>query len=96
METHLICKLPGVADDKSRNFLVNRLKLLEDGQHEHCGLPHPRLCLTDHIHAQDGLWNTLMLHCTRTEEDISGASLLRMRAEVGEKAALQNADLPGN
>lgn len=96
VETHLVCELPGVADDESRYFLVHRLKLLKDGQHEHCGLPHPRLCLTDHIHAKDGLWDALMLHCASTAKDINGASLLRMRAEDCGKAAWRNADLPVN
>lgn len=65
-KTDLVCELPGVAYDQSSHLLVHRLKLLEDGKHEDSSLPHPRLGLTDHIHAKDGLWDTLMLHCAST------------------------------
>ena len=85
-----------MANDQSRNFLVYRLKLLEDGQHEHCGLSHPRLCLTDHIHAKDGLWDTLVLHCTGTAKDINAKGVYRMRAADCGKVALRNAGLPVN
>ena len=88
-KTHLVCKLPGVAYDQSSNLLVHRLKLLEDGKHEHGSLPHPRLGLTDHIHAKDGLWDALVLHCASTQKNSmrtisSGAGQTKTRTWHGE------------
>jgi hypothetical protein len=43
------------------------LQLLQDGDDEHCRLPHARFGLAQHVLAQDGLRNDLLLHCKRKQ-----------------------------
>lgn len=40
---------------------IDWLNLLECGKHKYGGFSHTRLCLAQDVHAQDGLWNALML-----------------------------------
>lgn len=42
---------------------IHRLQLLQRRDDEHGGLAHARLGLADHIHAQNGLGDALVLHC---------------------------------
>ena len=44
------------------HLAVDRLYLLQRGQHEHGCLPHARLGLAEDVHAQDGLGDALVLH----------------------------------
>lgn len=44
-------------------------QLLECRQDKDGRLPHTRLGLAQHIHAQDGLWNALMLNWKRTHKE---------------------------
>lgn len=41
---------------------IDRLDLLQGGQHKHRCLAHPRLGLAQDVHAQDGLGNALVLN----------------------------------
>ena len=45
------------------HLAVHRLQLLQGGDDEHRGLAHAGLGLADHVHAQDGLGDALVLHC---------------------------------
>ena len=54
-----------MADDDCCNLPLLRLQLLQHREHKDCCLPHARLCLTEHVHAQDGLWYALVLHCNK-------------------------------
>lgn len=53
--------------DKSRlpHLAIHWLQLLQAGDDKHRGLAHARLGLADHVHAQDGLRDALVLHCKR-------------------------------
>lgn len=42
---------------------VYGLDLLQRGQNKDCRLPHTRFSLAEDVHAQDGLGDTLVLHC---------------------------------
>lgn len=42
---------------------INGFNLLQGGQHKHSRLAHTRLGLTQDVHAQDSLWDALMLDC---------------------------------
>lgn len=54
-------QLSGVAHDEHVNVILGGLQLLERGQDEHGRLAHTGLGLAQNVHAQDGLWNALML-----------------------------------
>ena len=54
-------QLAGVAHDDDRHLAVDRLQLLQRGQHEDGSLAHSRLCLAQDVHAEDSLRDALVL-----------------------------------
>merc|ERR1711937_502270 len=64
----LVRELARVAHYQHTNLALDRLELLECGEHKHSGLAHTRLGLAQHIHPQDGLRNALALHFRRVLE----------------------------
>mmetsp|Transcript_13392 Transcript_13392/g.34357 ORF Transcript_13392/g.34357 Transcript_13392/m.34357 type:complete len:374 (-) Transcript_13392:267-1388(-) len=73
-------QLTGVAQHDGRHLALLRLQLLQHGQHEDCSLTHTRLGLANDVHAQDGLWDALMLDFTGMLEAavLDGAQQLRL------------------
>ncbi len=61
----LVRELTRVAQDDGRDLAVDRLELLQGSQHENGGLTHTRLGLAQHVHAEDGLGDTLLLDWKR-------------------------------
>mmetsp|Transcript_23196 Transcript_23196/g.59619 ORF Transcript_23196/g.59619 Transcript_23196/m.59619 type:complete len:325 (+) Transcript_23196:629-1603(+) len=55
-------QLARVAHHDHRRLCLFGLELVQHGQHKHGRLAHARLGLADHVHAQDGLRNALVLH----------------------------------
>lgn len=55
-------ELPGVAHDEHGDLAVDRLDLLQRGQHEHGRLAHAGLGLAQDVHAEHGLRDALVLH----------------------------------
>lgn len=56
-------ELAGVTEDNDGNFAIDRFKLLQRSQDEHCRLSVTRLRLAQDIHPQDCLGNALLLDC---------------------------------
>lgn len=50
-----------VAHDQDVDVVLSRLDLLKCGKDENGSLSHTRLCLTENIHPENGLWNALVL-----------------------------------
>jgi len=61
LESELAC----VAHDDDRHLAVHRLKLLKRSQNEHGSLTHSGLSLAQDVHAEDSLWNALVLDCNK-------------------------------
>jgi len=59
----LVGEFSGVAQDQSRNRVWFLLELLQNGNHKDGRFAHPRLGLTQHIIAQNGVRNTFILDC---------------------------------
>lgn len=58
----LVRELARVAHDEHGNLAVDGLQLVQRGEHEHGRLAHARLGLADHVHAQHGLRDALLLY----------------------------------
>lgn len=54
-------QLASVAHDQNVDLVVGRFQLLKSGQNEYGRLAHTRLGLAQDVHAQNGLWNALVL-----------------------------------
>ena len=55
-------QLSCVTHDKHGHLAVDNFELLQRGQHKHGRLAHARLGLADHVHAQNRLRYTFVLH----------------------------------
>lgn len=76
-------QLTHVGEHKDLHLALGH-QLVEGGQHEHGGLAHARLCLAQHIHAQQSLGNALVLHCfggARTRRRAAGKNVSTLERE---------------
>lgn len=69
LEGELAC----VAEHYGVNLVLHGFELLQCGEHKDSSLSHSRLRLADNIHAQDGLRNALVLHCSQKTESTESA-----------------------
>lgn len=60
---NLVSKLTSVAHDHNRNLAINRLNLLQSGEHKDGSLTETRLGLADNITTEKCLGNTGLLDC---------------------------------
>lgn len=58
----LVRELARMAENDHGHFPVYRFELLEGRENEHSSFSMPRLGLTQHVHPQDGLGDTFLLH----------------------------------
>jgi hypothetical protein len=65
--TNLESQLTGMAQHDGRDFTSFGLELLQNTEHEDCGLAHTRFGLTQDVHAQDRVWDALVLDCGEQE-----------------------------
>ena len=61
---HLVRQLAGMTEHDGADLRGSAgLNLLQHAEHKHSRLPHAGLGLAQHVHAQDGLRDALVLHC---------------------------------
>ena len=82
----LVGELARVAEHQRAHLRLLRLQLVQAREHEDGRLPHPRLCLAEHVHAEDGLRDALVLDLGGVLEAAvdDGAEQLGLQEEVAE------------
>lgn len=63
LDAYLVSKLSCVAENESRNLLINRSNLLKDGENENGSLTHTGLGLANDISAKNRLRDASVLNC---------------------------------
>lgn len=61
-------KFPCMTQDQNRDLAIDRFELLQSSEDENGGLSVARFRLAKHIHAQNSLWDTLLLDCFKKLE----------------------------
>mmetsp|Transcript_5571 Transcript_5571/g.12646 ORF Transcript_5571/g.12646 Transcript_5571/m.12646 type:complete len:470 (-) Transcript_5571:8-1417(-) len=92
----LVCQLTRVADDQDLHCLLRSIYLLEAREDEDSCLAHTRLGLTQHVGAQDGLRDALVLHLRRVLEAAVHyrAEKFRLQQEVTETRSMDGRVAP--
>lgn len=58
----LVRKFSGMAQNDHGDLSINRLQLLQGGEHKDCSFSVTGLCLAKHVHSKHSLRNALLLH----------------------------------